>query len=703
MTGSAQTCTNAPAGMVGWWRAENDARDTMSGSDGTLINGVGFSSGKVGQAFAFDGIDDAILVSNSPALNFGAGQDFSIEAWVRPEASATTFDVMTIVDARLAPDDLHGVGYEVALIGGQLECRLSDSFANGGTSFGAAGPDLRDGNFHHVAVTIERSSIFGGHYYVDGVLVLTFNPTVEYGDLSSGQPLRIGVHPTPSVFANFKGRMDELTIYNRALGQTEIQSIYQAGAGGKCYVSAPPAILAGNPADQSVSLSNNATFRVFVTGTSPFSYQWKFNQINLPGATNSALIVSNALPSNAGVYSVAVTNTAGFAVSSNVLLQVRSMAAFGNGLALTNTTHIFNTNVTVELQNFFANGLIFYTLDGSTPTFLSTQYGGPFLLTHSVMLRAIAYSADFFEAGEADPISILIPPSYPLLLGSGGGGIVTANPTPGPYLSNTMVTLTATPNAGWTFLQWLGDASGNSTVTNITMTRAKTAQAIFGTTLGTSAAPLGGGTVTLNPPGGIYPYGTTVQLSAVPSAGNYFALWGNAGSGNVSPLAFVVTNAKPTVSSLFSAVAGEQAALTVVPVGLGSISVSPRANVYSPGSGVTITATPDAGQSFIGWNGDASGIQNPLVLTLDSNKLIYANFTRRPQLVIRNSAATFVTEGVQLTLTGGIGDHYELDSSTNLSVWTALAVLTNSAGTVPFTDTNGSSAGRIFYRSLTMP
>src|SRR5207247_2272449 len=139
-----------------------------------------------------------------------------------------------------------------------------------------------------------------------------------------------------------------------------------------------------------------------------------------------------------------------------------------------------------------------------------------------------------------------------------------------------VVTLTATPAGGWVFLQWLGDTAGTNPTNSVVMTRNKSVQALFGTTLSTTAA--GGGSVVLNPPGGLYPYGTTIQVSAIPQPGKFFGIWGNAASGNVNPLSFVLTNANPTVSSLFASLNSGQVALAVVPVGHGQVLLSPRSN-----------------------------------------------------------------------------------------------------------------------------
>jgi hypothetical protein len=56
--------------------------------------------------------------------------------------------------------------------------------------------------------------------------------------------------------------------------------------------------------NQVVDAGSDATFRVFAYGTGTNSYQWQFNGVNLPGATNSTLVVSNAQSS--GVYSVVI-------------------------------------------------------------------------------------------------------------------------------------------------------------------------------------------------------------------------------------------------------------------------------------------------------------------------------------------------------------------------------------------------------------
>jgi hypothetical protein len=302
-------CVPAPSGLVAWWRAESNGDDAVDGNAGALVNGVGFTNGVVGQAFALDGVDDAVIVSNAAGLNFGAGQDFSIEAWIQPLFSTTSFGVMSIVDKRLSPSLTEDVGYEFNLGDGQLHCRMSGSLSGPSYGFGPAGPDLRDGKFHHVGVTVARDSATGGKLYVDGQVVLTFDPRVVPGDLSNAGPLRIGVNANATFFSNFKGVIDEVSLYNRALTAAEIQAIYSADGAGKCPLNRIPVAVCANAvvsagancqADASV---NNGSFDpdgdpITVSQVPPGPYPLGTNRVTLTvtdnkGASNScsALVI----------------------------------------------------------------------------------------------------------------------------------------------------------------------------------------------------------------------------------------------------------------------------------------------------------------------------------------------------------------------------------------------------------------------------
>src|SRR5207253_2785919 len=96
------------------------------------------------------------------------------------------------------------------------------------------GPNLADGIFHHVAVTVKRSSNVGGKLFVDGVVVLTFDPTARQNSLTNTAELRIGGHSLNYPQFSFNGLIDEVEIFKRALSASEIQGIAAADSSGKC-------------------------------------------------------------------------------------------------------------------------------------------------------------------------------------------------------------------------------------------------------------------------------------------------------------------------------------------------------------------------------------------------------------------------------------------------------------------------------------
>src|SRR5205823_5578603 len=105
--------------------------------------------------------------------------------------------------------------------------------------------------------------------------------------------------------------------YRRALSASEIQAIYNAGASGKCASSngVPPSIQA-QPQSRVATVGTNVIFTVTASGTTPLSYQWRFNGTNIVAATNTSLTLTNVQVSQAGNYAVQVTNAFGSVLSS---------------------------------------------------------------------------------------------------------------------------------------------------------------------------------------------------------------------------------------------------------------------------------------------------------------------------------------------------------------------------------------------------
>jgi hypothetical protein len=233
-----------PPGLVALWSGEGNGRDGTGRNNATVPKGVTYAPAPSGSGFKLNGWNQRgdtprIIVPDAPELNFGANQDFSVTAWIRPLSNPGNYtdlsgEVMTVISKRFSPNAYVALGYEMYLGGGRLCFQMIDSLNHGGNFYNlGAESDLRDGKFHHVAVTVQRNSTTGLRFYVDGRMIATFDPTVVSGDLSNTGPLRIGNHPDPGLSAFYHGIIGEVGLYNRALSADEIQSLYKAAGASK--------------------------------------------------------------------------------------------------------------------------------------------------------------------------------------------------------------------------------------------------------------------------------------------------------------------------------------------------------------------------------------------------------------------------------------------------------------------------------------
>ena len=214
---------------------------------------------------------------------------------------------------------------------------------------------------------------------------------------------------------------------------------------------------------------------------SALAYQWLFYGTNIPGATNATLLIANAQLTNAGVYAVVVSNVFTELTSSNATLQVLPPNAPSiqvNGQLVAGTVSALQPAI-VTMSGGFPGGLIFYTLDGSTPNINSAVYEEPITLNSSAVVSAMALSADFSQTSFAPPVTVNVTPTYNLQTSVAGSGTVSLNPSNGPYVSNSLVMVTATPGAHWAFNHWSGDASGSQNPLSVTVNSQLNIQAVF--------------------------------------------------------------------------------------------------------------------------------------------------------------------------------------------------------------------------------
>ena len=422
-------------------------------------------------------------------------------------------------------------------------------------------------------------------------------------------------------------------------------------------ITLDPLIVSSPPPLVSMALGAATNLSVSVWSRTNFTCQWFFNGVAISGATGSSIELDQFDPTKGGLYSVAVSNRLDNATVSSVVRLTNSPMVFVDGIATWGGTVVRTNLAQITMNNTFAAGAtLFYTLDGSDPTINGVHYAGMFTLSNSAVLRAIAYDSTYTNWAEAAPVTVQVRPVYSLSATTPGGGAVSVVPPPdGPgnnYVSNAVVTLTASPSPGWSFLGWTGDSKDTTNVIAVLLNRPRAVQAIFGTSLDLFIN--GNGSVGVDPPGGLYPYGSTIVLTARPATNTYFFGWANLATGFANPLSITVNSAAPGLTALFGTLKSNQFSLTVLPNGSGTVIASPSKNVYTNGETVMLTAVAFPDSVFGAWSGDASGTSNRLSLVLNSSKFITASFVpsrpTNPPVITRQPGSRTLSAGSTSTL-----------------------------------------------------
>jgi|GEM_PF-1388104 len=226
--GEPSDCVEPPTGMVGWWSGDGNTDDISGLSNhGILIGNSGYLPGKVAQTFVVSNSSDYILVPDNSSLNFGRG-NFSIDAWVK---TTDDMNALSIANKFLINNTAQTIasGYVLWIEAGKLGFLMGDGSAS--ALHAISNESVSDGMWHFVAVTVDRNNTAGGNLYIDGNLVLTFDPTTKPNSTTNTSSLILA---RVNAYSAATSQIDEIEIFNRNLTQAEIQSIYEAGSAGKC-------------------------------------------------------------------------------------------------------------------------------------------------------------------------------------------------------------------------------------------------------------------------------------------------------------------------------------------------------------------------------------------------------------------------------------------------------------------------------------
>ncbi len=354
---------------------------TLGGGNGSSSAPVWNSSGKIGGAYTFDGINDTINVTKSGTLNNTF--NFSVDVWIRPDITSGTYYIF----------DNYAGG---SVVNGNFLLYVNGNTIN---SFNEASNNvvsstISANQWYHVAAVMTSGSNY--KLYINGALnatdsVVTSGPFLDLNNNFSIGMMTDAENP-------FVGNIDNLRVWNRSLSPEQVNQLYLEGANNytnssiiytetnagenwTCQVtpnnaradgtlainstiiltSRPPTVSVVSPSNNSrvlngITFNCNATDDIGLQNISLYgnwSGSWAINQTNNVSGTSNNTNFSVALPEGTFLWSCsAYDNDSNSAWASN------NFTVYNDACASTNiSTSTIQSNDTCDWYNFTASNI----------------------------------------------------------------------------------------------------------------------------------------------------------------------------------------------------------------------------------------------------------------------------------------------------------------------------------------------------------
>jgi trimeric autotransporter adhesin len=207
--------------LVAQWHFEGNANDSSGHSNNGTVSGATFVPGKLGQALSFDGVDDFVNILTPQNIPTG-NSSRTISACIKVAASGTDkFQTIVGYGTPLKNNETFLFERSRPLSSGQPY--NGQIYITGWNNDFQATTRIAFDDWYFVVVTFNGSST--GVYVngsPDGATNKTYNTV-----LKNNEGLFIGNSPTNDGWHTyFHGLIDEVCIYDRALTQSEISTLY---------------------------------------------------------------------------------------------------------------------------------------------------------------------------------------------------------------------------------------------------------------------------------------------------------------------------------------------------------------------------------------------------------------------------------------------------------------------------------------------
>jgi hypothetical protein len=293
---NAQVPSYVPSnGLVGWWGFNGNANDESGNGNHGTVFGASMTSDRFGnsnKAYSFNGTSDYIKMLNPGPLG---NTSRSVCVWVK-----TTDQSSSIILS-------YGNGdYKNFNLWSNYKCSgINFDITGASRTFNSS---FLNGQWNHYVFVYDNSlgsSFTVTKVYENGTLLTTTCASTGSGTINTanGYPISVGkFHESNTEYLS--GSIDDIGIWNRALTQTEITSLYESVI--------PITATASTVTNVSCFNGNNGSATVSPSGgVPPYSYSWNSSPIQT---------TQTATGLRAGVYTVTVTDSRGTMTTANATI-----------------------------------------------------------------------------------------------------------------------------------------------------------------------------------------------------------------------------------------------------------------------------------------------------------------------------------------------------------------------------------------------
>ena len=421
-------------GLIAHYPFNGNANDVSGNSlNGTVNGNVTLTTDRnntANSAYYFGGtINDWIEVPHNTLLNIGP--DFTVSAWVYKESGSNNYVL--------------GKGRDITC--GTWALGTPSISVDGSCGTSASNPTSLNNNQWYMITGVLNSSTGKLRYYQDGQLITEVNSNSFTGN--NTYPFAIGRHLTinPPSYSEpwpypFKGKIDDIVIYNRPLSDAEILQIYQA-SNSVSGLPAQPSTITGTTA---VCQGTSQTYSV--TNVSGVTYNWTFptGWTQTAGGTTNSVTVT--VGSGSGNITVMPSNSCGNGTART--LAVTTSTAPAQPSTITGTTAVCQgTSQTYSVTN--VSGV---TYNWTFPTGWTQTAGGT---TNSVTVTVGSGSGNITVTpsnscgnGTARTLAVTSNPIPPTPTITQNGNILTSDATVGNQWYNQLGVINGATNQNYT-------------------------------------------------------------------------------------------------------------------------------------------------------------------------------------------------------------------------------------------------------------